>query len=404
MEFSDRKVSDYYYQSYVSLTNYEKKIIVEDAKEDVVASCKESLDKDISKHNNIVSFKDFNNSYQKLHSDDFYKENEEEITNYVYSNITSYIGEHMLQNGFAICSDIDISIIGNLFDDKSIVFATSFCVINSDYKLNIPHIYIPKYQLNNEDVGMILTEMLITKNEYEMIPSSVVTSFSDITIDFKKDDYEITDATMDVDRFCDLFLIDNKDVYGKGIGTYTLANKIDKPCTLTIKNIMEKKVHEIDDSLVEKIKTLNCKTVVEAIQKIKENYSFTFTINFGVSKVLDALLKINEFTFDKYVINHYLDTNYETDEKALRNLDEEDKDAITMKYITSIIFAQHLVDMDKYIEDMHIEYDLLCLTTGSDTIGSFDDFFETRSLMYALYDYCIEKKLIERSQPWKTKY
>lgn len=404
MEFSDNRISNYYYQSYLTLTSAEKKIIVEDAKEEVMSSYKRLINQDITKNDNIVSFKKMNSSYESLNNKDFYKDHEEEIKQYVFSDITSYIGEHMLSLGFAICFDIEIAILGNLFDEKPIVFATSFCIINSDYQLKIPNILIPRYKVTNEDVGMLLTEILITRNEYTKNPSSIVTSFSDITFDYKSDTEELIDETMDVDRFCNLFLIDNNDVYSKGIGTYELIDKNDNKCTLTIKSIMEKKVNDIDDETISKIEALNCDNVKDVVKKLKDEYADTFTINYGVMKVLDELMLVNDFDFDRYVINNYLGQNYQTDEEARANLSKDDKEAMTVKFITSIILAQHIIDMNKYIDKMHEEYNLLSITTGNDTIGSFDDFFETRSLMYVLYDYFLEKNLIERSKSWKIKF
>ena len=201
MEFSDKRISHYYFQSYVSFTNFEKKILIEDAKQEVAREYKNNAEGDAFK-NNIATFKDFQNVYKEIKTQEFYLKHIDEITKYAYSSVSSYVGEHMLENGLAICSDIDISIIGNLLDDKSVVFATSFCAINNDYQLRVPKIMVPRYRVTNEDVGMILTEMLITENEYTLVPSSVVTSFSEITIDFENVNIKINNQAFDVDRFC----------------------------------------------------------------------------------------------------------------------------------------------------------------------------------------------------------
>ncbi len=399
MEFSDKRISHYYFQSYVSFTNFEKKILIEDAKQEVAREYKNNAEGDAFK-NNIATFKDFQNVYKEIKTQEFYLKHIDEITKYAYSSVSSYVGEHMLENGLAICSDIDISIIGNLLDDKSVVFATSFCAINNDYQLRVPKIMVPRYRVTNEDVGMILTEMLITENEYTLVPSSVVTSFSEITIDFENVNIKINNQAFDVDRFCNKYAINNQDIYGKGIGTYRIIDKNEDECTITIKSIMEKKVSDITDEVVSKIKILECTTVKDAVQKIKDIYSFTFSINFGVGKVLEAFFLVNDFHFDKYVINHFKDTNYQTDEEAMNSLTIDEKKDISIKFITSIIFAQHLIDMTNYMDDLYREYDLLCITTGQEIVGTFDDFFENRSLMYVLYDYCIEKRLIERSKRW----
>ena len=266
--------------------------------------------------------------------------------------------------------------------------------------MRVPKIMVPRYRVTNEDVGMILTEMLITENEYTLVPSSVVTSFSEITIDFENGNIRINNQAFDVDRFCNKYAINNQDIYGKGIGTYRIIDNNEDECTITIKSIMEKKVSDITDEVVSKIKILECTTVKDAVQKIKDIYSFTFSINFGVGKVLEAFFLVNDFHFDKYVINHFKDTNYQTDEEAMNSLTIDEKKDISIKFITSIIFAQHLIDMTNYMDDLYREYDLLCITTGQEIVGTFDDFFENRSLMYVLYDYCIEKRLIERSKRW----
>jgi len=404
MKFIDKKISESYFQIYILLNSKEKKELVTNVKKELLNIKKEQLEEQINLYKNISKSTNSDSSKEKLENlKQQYKNldiknqkfNNKEIEELLCEELMQDIFNHMQAIKIMQVFGRDLSSIGSFDDENSLTLIYSFCYLKYDYELNYPKNKGNAYFLTNKDIDMLQTELMIINKMYEKVETNEISEFSDIKFSYVHEDDIKFNLYMDISEIESKLGIDRTELIGLDKNKYVVNNNNNEKVYISINEIYDKKIYDINDDLVKKLNFENTKTVKELRKKISNIFSLVYNIKSNVHSILENLANLNEFPIDNYVYKHY---SLHVEEEIKEEYSIEEINDIKIAFITSYIFAKFELKIDKYIYYIEHEYNLLFKAKNPNVSMTLEEYFNLRAPYYALYEFFKTKNLVtERS-------
>ena len=403
MKFIDKKISESFYQIYIIIDDKEKKEILNDIKTELLEFQLSELKEQLNLYREILKSSNSEKSREKyndlktkiseinINNIEIDKNKiENKICNYIIKDILEHIDTLNIIQVFANTP----SIIGSLDDNNPLTINYSFCYISLNYEMQYPNIKGNGYLFTEKDIDMIQTELLIANGFYKKRKVLYITEFSDIQFSYMWDSENLQDIYMDINEFENKFNINKEQLLGKCRDTYLVKSEQGIEYYITIKEIYDKVVDDINDKIILELNYLETKTIKEFRKKIKEVFTFIYNVKSNVVSISQNIAKINNFNIDEYTKKNYCSIVG----CDINDLTQEDIDDIKLSFVTAFVFANHNFNINKYYFYIQQEYNLLFQIKQSSEEMSFEDYINLKAPYYILYDFFKSKNLVtERS-------
>lgn len=394
------KVSDSYYNVYLILTNKEKKKYVDIVKRELKEITVKNLSERIA--GELINYKKEKDPLRKkyiLETINSLKNitpigneiTDDVIETYLPSALMDFFIDDTINGNYAVCLNIEGSIIGSVSDDDGISVKFSFCFVSSDYNLKMPTVKGNPYFYTNKDTEMLINEILINCGFYSKKEILLVNDFSDILFTYIKKDDIAKDIYMDVNNLSEEYHINKSDIIGLAKGSYNLLDKDNQTVTVIIKEIYEKEVFKLTDEIVQELNIFEVNNVKDFISKVEEVYSRYLNINSNINSLTKRFLELNDFEIDDYVLKHYY--RFKEIEEPIDN---------SYKYINDIkksflygLLIDRCIDLDELGRSVAIdEYELFKHIKRKDSESTLMEYVLSRGPIIEIYYYLKKEHMI----------
>lgn len=286
--------------------------------------------------------------------------------------------------------------------ENPLIVICQFCVLSPEIQLRFPPL-IPMELLQvpfiDEVVEDFTANILIMNNEFEEEEVDKATKDCIVTYDlsYVQGDFklsEVNDLTIDLSTDNEesiLFINCQKD------DIIILDESDNVNVVAKVTRIHKMVVKKLTDELVKKINFLNTKTVSEYNKKIVDIFTFSTNSLALINYLTEFVIKSNDFEFDEYVINHFLDS--EIAPKKKRELDsyiKEVKRELVKEYIITIINLNYMDSEPRFLSNILEEYEFDKILFNSPTrIDSYQEYVNRRIYETRVLEYCLDNNIIK---------
>lgn len=243
----------------------------------------------------------------------------EDIINQIYDRLTKL---DVMPIGKPI-----IKFMKSINENSPLLVIVKTCVLRNDLNLHFPidfNITVDYKKLEDKYQNQLIKKILLNNFEYELVPSSKVTSKSVVHFNISFSQDEITFDNLD-NQIIDLSEKNEEFEYDLLIG-----NKVGDEVTLTsgeittkakITKIFEKKLNQLTDQVVLRLDFAQTKTVNEFKEKLKEITVFSTIVDTYSSYIINYIIQNHDYELDDDMKRHFLSFPHtEKDKTYLKNI------------------------------------------------------------------------------------